>query len=137
MSTETPIASSSVARVNQIEESNLERLLSNYLLRWTDRPGMVTLAVKSIHIVGSVLETSFTPGQSDLDVILGVDRNPHKDVRDYFWQSLAVNDLWHKRLEGVNFEFTNVDVVGVVQQDAVDDILSNPHHTLVAAESST
>jgi hypothetical protein len=73
----------------------------------------------------------FTPGDSDIDVVVIVDRRPADDLKDTFWRYWEDGHSTQTMLSSqIAVEYTKVDVCGVVRADRANAELEPPYYRL-------
>lgn len=69
---------------------------------------------ETLYVVGSVLTDEFTPGESDIDVIIGTQSKTPDNIKDLFWRYWNRKQSVQTKIENnININFTKVDICGI------------------------
>ena len=119
-------------RVEEIEQSDLTEYVEAALTEFQQAVDIDPMAVvERTYLVGSVLQPGFTPGDSDIDVVVIVDRHPADELKDTFWRYWEDGYSTQTMLSSqIAVEYTKVDVCDVVDADLANGELEPPYYRL-------
>jgi tRNA nucleotidyltransferase (CCA-adding enzyme) len=119
-------------RVEEIEQSDLTEYVEAALTEFQQAVDIDPIAVvERTYLVGSVLQQGFTPGDSDIDVVVIVDRRPADELKDTFWRYWEDGHSTQTMLSSqIAVEYTKVDVCDVVDADRANAELEPPYYRL-------
>ena len=119
-------------RVEEIEQSDLTEYVEAALTEFQQAVNIGPVATSErTYLVGSVLQPRFTPGDSDIDVVVFVDRRPPDELKDTFWRYWEDGHSTQTMLSSqIAVEYTKVDVCDVVDADRANAELEPPYYRL-------
>lgn len=126
-------------RIQEIEDSDLSEYIVYSLDQFQSNLNITPVVTPlKIYIVGSVLTQSFTKGHSDIDVVIGADKEPSEAVAKSFWREWEDTYSTDKKLQDqIEFDYSKIDVCSVFKDqtlrhpDVLDPELTDPFYEIV------